>query len=504
MVPVSSLNRKSMLHLTQYLLSQRRQKNGNIAFMCWLIRQQQSAQVAFGHPFIVFKYEIFFQKAEVPMSLCLPVSLRVFGSSSRHISSYQMSPCKTLFLAAFDYKTVKYVIAENKKVGILYRVIQLSILGYLIGWVFVMKKGYQATEESIQSSVMTKVKGVVLTNSTDTGLSLWGPEDYVIPPYGEDSLFITTNFIETPNQKLSHCAESITVPDGHCHVNDDCLPGKAVTAGHGIKTGQCLKKDGNSSGTCEIYGWCPIERTQRSHVPLLGKAENFTIYMKNSIRFPRFSFFKSNVLETNNASYLKKCRYDESVHPYCPIFRLGDIITRTGHKFQDMAQSGGAIGILINWDCDLDRDSSQCQPRYSFTRLDVNTSVSSITSGYNFRYVRYYKNATGHTYRTLFKVYGIRFDIMVHGKAGKFNIIPIMINIASGFALMGAGSFLCDLVLLYIMKQRIYYRKRKFESVKKTDVERYCPLLLFSLHLMQQWLQITGFEQVPGLGPATN
>ncbi|XP_063061486.1 purinergic receptor P2X, ligand-gated ion channel, 8 [Engraulis encrasicolus] len=380
-----------------------------------------------------------------------------------------MSPCKTLFLAAFDYKTVKYVIAENKKVGVLYRVIQLSILGYLIGWVFVTKKGYQATEESVQSSVMTKVKGVVLTNSTDMGLSLWGPEDYVIPPHGDANLFVTTNFIETPNQRLSHCAESDKVPDGRCKEDKDCLVGEAVTAGHGIKTGRCLKKDGNNSGTCEIYGWCPIERTQISHVPLLGKAETFTIYIKNFIRFPKFSFSKSNVLETNNASYLKTCLYHESLQPYCPIFRLGDIINRTGHRFQDMAQSGGAIGILIDWNCNLDRDASECQPMYSFTRLDVNSSVSSSTSGYNFRYVRYYKNATGHTYRTLFKVYGIRFDIMVHGKAGKFNIIPTMINIASGLALMGAGTFVCDLVLLYIMKKRTDYRRRKYESVKEPN-----------------------------------
>lgn len=45
-----------------------------------------------------------------------------------------------------------------------------------------MKKGYQEREEAIQSSVMTKVKGVTLTNSSESGLHLWSPEDYVIPP----------------------------------------------------------------------------------------------------------------------------------------------------------------------------------------------------------------------------------------------------------------------------------------------------------------------------------
>lgn len=49
-------------------------------------------------------------------------------------------------------------------------------------WVFVSQKSYQETDEAVQSSVVTKVKGVSVTNTTDSGLLLWGPEDYVIPP----------------------------------------------------------------------------------------------------------------------------------------------------------------------------------------------------------------------------------------------------------------------------------------------------------------------------------
>ena len=45
-----------------------------------------------------------------------------------------------------------------------------------------MKKGYQEKEEAVQSSVITKLKGVALTNSSDSGPRLWGAEDYVIPP----------------------------------------------------------------------------------------------------------------------------------------------------------------------------------------------------------------------------------------------------------------------------------------------------------------------------------
>ncbi|KAM6970175.1 P2X purinoceptor 5 [Aplochiton taeniatus] len=366
------------------------------------------------------------------------------------------------FFSLLNYKTEKYVIAENKKIGILFRLYQLAILGYLIGWVFVVKKGYQEREESIQSSVITKLKGVSLTNISGSGLQLWGAEDYVMPPQGEQVFFIVTNYIETPNQRLGFCAESPRVPNGQCFSDNDCAEGDSVIAGHGIKTGLCI----NSTGTCEIQAWCPVEYNRRPSVALLGEAENFTIYIKNFIRFPKFEFSKSNVLDTDDNTYLKTCAYDKVDHPYCPIFRLGDLVSRTGHSFQDMAVQGGSVGILIEWNCDLDKDYSQCNPQYSFTRLDMNVN-NSVTSGYNFRYARYFKDVSGETYRTLYKVYGIRFDIMINGQAGKFNVVPTIIAIGSGLALIGAGAFACDMILLYMMNTSSFYRERKFEIIKK-------------------------------------
>ncbi|XP_011615583.1 P2X purinoceptor 5 isoform X2 [Takifugu rubripes] len=337
------------------------------------------------------------------------------------------------FFSLFNYKTEKYVIAENRKIGILFRIYQLAVLGYIIGWVLVVKKGYQEREETIQSSVMTKVKGVTLTNSSESGLHLWSPEDYVIPPNGERVFFIVTNYIETPNQRLSFCPESFKVPHGQCQSDDDCVEGEAVIAGHGIKTGMCL----NSTGTCEIHAWCPVEYSKR----------------------PR-----SNVLETSDDGYLKRCSFDKEKDLYCPIFQLGELVRWSGHDFQEMAVKGGSIGILIEWNCDLDKDSSQCNPEYSFTRLDMNLN-HSVTSGYNFRFTRYYKDQNGQTYRTLYKVYGIRFDIMINGQAGKFSIVPTLIAIGSGLALLGAGAFACDMILLYMMNTSSYYREKKFEII---------------------------------------
>lgn len=46
---------------------------------------------------------------------------------------------------------------------------------------------------------------------------------------------------------------------------------------------------------------------------------------------------RSNVLETSDDSYLKRCSFDKEKDMYCPIFRLGKLIRWSGHDFQDMA-----------------------------------------------------------------------------------------------------------------------------------------------------------------------
>ncbi|XP_020820340.1 P2X purinoceptor 5 isoform X1 [Phascolarctos cinereus] len=372
---------------------------------------------------------------------------------------------KTLCFSLFDYKTEKYVIVKNKKVGLLYRLIQLAILVYLLGWVFLVKKGYQEVNTSIQSSVITKVKGVAFTNTSELKERLWDVADYVIPSQGENVFFVVTNLIVTPNQRQSHCAESSRVPGAVCSQDSDCPKGEAVITGNGVKTGTCLMGAGNSSGTCEIFAWCPVEKVSKPTKPLLGKAEDFTVYIKNTICFPRFNFSKSNVLQTKDRSFLKFCRFSPDNH-YCPIFRLGTLVSYTGNDFQEMALEGGVIGIHIEWDCDLDRGPSACEPQYSFRRLDNRFAEKSVSSGYNFRFAKYYQDANGVEFRTLMKVYGIRFDVLVNGKAGKFNIIPMVINVGTSMALMGAGAFFCDLVLIYLIKKSHFYREKKFEQVR--------------------------------------
>ncbi|XP_062502254.1 P2X purinoceptor 4-like [Corticium candelabrum] len=368
--------------------------------------------------------------------------------------------------AIFDYNTVKLMHIRNQKIGFVYRLVQLSIIGYILGYVIIFKKGYQQTD-SVVSSVTTKMKGTAMTKGPNG--TLWDVADYVVPPEEHNAVFVTTNAIITPNQVQSVCHE-----DPHlapCVSDDNCTAGEYVKYGHGMQTGLC----DTDAKACLIHSWCPLEIDETPHEPLLGNAtKNFTLLIKNTIQYQKFDFTKRNLLqrtiEYGNHSYLHTCTYhkDNVNDRYCPIFVLSQIVEYAGADWHDLAVNGGVLGIFIKWDCDLDQGFTACVPKYSFSRMDkIN---SSIAKGYNFRYPVYFKeNGDNRMHRQLIKAYGIRFQIIVSGQAGRFSIVPLALNIGSGIALLAIATVICDLLVNYVVKKRKYYRENKYQLVEDEE-----------------------------------
>lgn len=363
----------------------------------------------------------------------------------------------------FEYETPRQVLVRNRRVGVVCRLIQLGVLAYIIVWVFIYEKGYQSTDTAV-SSVFTKMKGVGYTN-VNGAERVWDVADYVFPPQGDSSFVVMTNYIITEGQKMGKCPE---LPGKHnCSSGADCEGGSFKRTGHGQMTGVCV----NTTKTCEVLAWCPVENDHNiPDPPLLMSAENYTLFIKNSVTFPLFGVTRSNLVEGINNTYIRQCLHHPKTAPLCPIFKLGDIVKESGFNFTTIARDGGAIGIVVDWTCNFDVDIKHCKPTYKFHGLYGNPDEkdkAKASVGYNFRYAKHYLEDKVPK-RTLLKVFGIRVDIIVQSLARKFDIIPTLTAIGSGVGIFGVATVVCDLMMLYILPKREFYKNMKF---KYTDTQ---------------------------------
>ncbi|ESP00966.1 hypothetical protein LOTGIDRAFT_207736 [Lottia gigantea] len=371
----------------------------------------------------------------------------------------------------FEYDTPRIVHIRSKKVGVINRFLQICIISYIIGFAIVYKKGYQEFDD-VNSAVTTKLKGVALTNLTDeegiNGTRVWDVADYVIPPQENNAFFVTTNLIVTPAQQQDICEESPSVEDGICSPSKPCIPNTPVVNGNGIKTGECIKSSRNESvNVCMIYAWCPVEKDAKPAEPVLLASQNFTVFIKNNIKFPKFNVSRRNLPDSASDTFLQSCRYaNDAENKTCPIFQLAQIVGSANQDYRKMAEQGGVVQILIQWNCNLDYSQSECVPEYQFRRLD--SDDYKVSKGFNFRYAENYIE-NGVSKRTLIKAYGIRFIVTVEGRAGKFNVVPLILNVGSGIALLSVATIICDIVVLYFLKARYFFREKKYLDVKGTD-----------------------------------
>jgi hypothetical protein len=77
-------------------------------------------------------------------------------SKNRRFKS--MGVLRLIIVEIFTYSTVRSATIYNVKVGLVYRIVQILLLTYIVGYEFIHNKAYQ-THDTVSSVITSKVKG---------------------------------------------------------------------------------------------------------------------------------------------------------------------------------------------------------------------------------------------------------------------------------------------------------------------------------------------------------
>eukprot|EP01084_Bolivina_argentea_P256742 432376_1 len=370
-----------------------------------------------------------------------------------------MTICPT---AAKQYRSSREIKVENWKIALLYYGIIILVILYVIIYTIIIDKGYQITDEAI-GTVSTKVKGTASTgNFYDLhNRTVYDAMDIIYPSTETNALFLTSSFVNTPSQTRNICNgnQDIDECNNTGKIDPHCDEHNHHWKSQGVLTGIC-----GTNNRCQVQSWCPLE--DDSNPIILNSIGEFTVFVKNHIRFPNFN------IETSNArNYPPELGKKAGKLTFGKnLFRIDDIVSEATYNEYNthmLAKSGAIILVEIDWNCNLDKGLDACIPEFSFERID--NDDDGISDGFNFRTVLYHNNSNT---RQLKKFYGIRLTFISSGQARMFNIVALTITLGAGVAYLGIAKLVTDLGLTYLMRNNPKFREVKAITITKLERQK--------------------------------
>ncbi|CAF1137469.1 unnamed protein product [Adineta steineri] len=275
-----------------------------------------------------------------------------------------------------------------------------------------------------------------LTNDLDTDYFYYDHENDIInfKILEENAFFIATRKIITYDQTVGICPSALLEKVFCNATHNTCKQGTISNNTLGFQTGNCVPSlEDKTIHVCEIEAWCPEEGANST-----GTVKNGTDFL---------------------------CRFRSKTARQCPIFQIGYILQKL--KEQDprinltaLYHQGGLIEIRQNWNCNFDsyKDRTDCFPVYDFDLLQKGDD--KLSPGINYRFADKYR-MNGIEYRTLTKMFGLRFVLTITGEAGKFDFYFLFLAVGSGISCMVIADFVCEFIFKYIHKNNEQYSQSK-------------------------------------------
>jgi len=165
-----------------------------------------------------------------------------------------------------SYYTKQQVMFLDRKLGMTFYVIQLSIVAYIVGYMFIYKKGYLEIEQA-KGAVVTHVYGdAMATSSGKSAVRYFSTEELTYPGLENGNVFIATR--QTVHKQKRGVCEDFEIP---CTANYDCTPGRKGTC--------------SPNGYCIEPSWCDEEENEIYEIDTGG----MQIWTRSTLQFVKLA-----------------------------------------------------------------------------------------------------------------------------------------------------------------------------------------------------------------------
>ncbi|KAF0502323.1 P2X purinoceptor 4 [Gigaspora margarita] len=349
----------------------------------------------------------------------------------------------------FEYETFKVVKVQDARLGVLYRLFQLTIAVYIIAEIF-LKELYFQTEPPVPGAVRITLQAPdnLITPSYCNGpipCTFWGANEILYPSDGAGVAFFTTRTSVTnyPNQPGCNTLRVSSPAD------------------------PCFFKPTNNNVTI----------LPKSYI---ADIEDFTLMVEHSVRGKATSIAIRNGLMDGelvsfNGTTIRKLTNATrtAINPRADgdIFSIQEILTAAGANLDSPSTAPGAnkatgetyrssgivIVIIIEYK-NVPFKKDEISYRY----------LPQVIDGNEYKVVENIYNTTDGS-STLIDRHGIRLVFQQHGTIGEFQFIALLTGLVASVALFKVAEVLVELIMLNLLPERNQYEEIKYYEIKHDD-----------------------------------
>jgi len=325
-----------------------------------------------------------------------------------------------------SYYTKQQVMFLDRKLGIMFYIIQLTIAAWIVGYMFIYKKGYLELEQA-KGGLVTHVYGDALaTSSGKVASRYFSTEELTYPGLENGNVFVATRQA-VHKQKRGVC-EDFEVP---CTVDADCSQ---------RGNGKC-----SSNGFCVEPSWCNQEDTEIYELDT-GSVQ---IWTRSTIQFVKIA--PERVYSTETVSPDPKSGYN--------AFTVRELLMKCEPlpvRYEEIAELGAVIEVQFVWECNV--KGKECHPFVQARRIDTTFDPDNI--GFGFSYPEYIDADT----RVRNEMRGVRIFFRTTGVGKKVSVAATINKASLGAALFAIGQIIADLALTRVFALKRKYNARKFDT----------------------------------------